>query len=49
MARGIIKTMLLYYFVDADPRFETFEKEETTGKGGIDFEMVDWDIFAHLH
>ena len=42
--------MFVYYFVDPDLRVEIiFRKERTAESGGIDFEIVDTDTFAHWY
>ena len=42
--------MFIYHFVDPYILVEIFiEKEEATEKGGIDFEIGDWDTSVHLY
>ena len=41
--------MFVYHFVDPDLRVDTFfEKEEAAKNSGVDFEIGDRSISAHL-
>ena len=42
--------MFVYHFVDPDLRVETFfEKDEAAENGGVDFEIRDIGLSAHLY
>ena len=46
----VIDSMFVYHFVNPDLRVVViFRKERTAESGGIDFEIVDTDIFAHWY
>ena len=46
----IIDSIFVYHFVDADLSVGTFfKKDEAAENGGIDFEIRDIGISAHLY